>query len=57
MFELRIEATGEVRDQFGNLIEQVPIRQTLTLTKDDPEYQQLLKLIEGQAAQVEGESP
>lgn len=33
-FELRIQATGEVRDADGNLIEQVPVEQTVELTED-----------------------
>lgn len=34
LYELKITASGEVRDAEGNLIEQVPIEQTVTLTAD-----------------------
>ena len=35
IFELKIEASGEVRDAAGNLIETVPIEQTLQVTEDE----------------------
>jgi hypothetical protein len=37
LFALKITASGEVRDAQGNLIEQVPIEQTVTLTKEQVE--------------------
>lgn len=33
-YELRIQATGEVRDADGNLIEQIPVDNTIELTED-----------------------
>jgi len=33
-YELRIQATGEVRDAAGNLVEQIPVDQTVELTED-----------------------
>lgn len=33
-YELRIEASGEVRDADGNLIEQIPITETVELTEE-----------------------
>lgn len=35
MFELRIQATGEVRDSEGNLISSEPVEGTLTVTEDE----------------------
>jgi hypothetical protein len=37
LYELKIVAVGEVRDADGNLIEQVPIEQTVTLTEEQVE--------------------
>lgn len=34
LYELRITATGEVRDGDGNLISQEPVEATVTLTED-----------------------
>lgn len=34
LYELRIQATGEVRDADGNLVEQIPVDQTVVLTED-----------------------
>jgi hypothetical protein len=34
-FEVRINATGEVRDAEGNLISSEPVEATLTLTADE----------------------
>jgi hypothetical protein len=34
LYELRIVASGEVRDKDGNLVEQVPVEQTVTLTEE-----------------------
>ena len=48
MFELKIVATGEVRDAAGNLVEQIPIEQSHELTQE-----QVAALIDGQAALVE----
>jgi hypothetical protein len=33
-YELRIQATGEVRDADGNLVEQIPVDKTVVLTED-----------------------
>lgn len=33
-YELRIQASGEVRDADGNLVEQIPVDQTIELTED-----------------------
>jgi hypothetical protein len=37
LFEMKITASGEVRDAQGNLVEQVPIEQTVTLTREQVE--------------------
>jgi hypothetical protein len=34
LYELRIKATGEVRDADGNLVEQIPVDKTVVLTED-----------------------
>ena len=34
LYELRLQATGEVRDAAGNLVEQIPVEQTVTLTEE-----------------------
>ena len=34
LYELRFEATGEVRDADGNLVEQIPVEQTVVLTEE-----------------------
>ena len=34
LYALRIQATGEVRDADGNLVEQIPVDQTVELTED-----------------------
>lgn len=34
LYELKIVATGEVRDADGNLVENVPIEQTVTVTEE-----------------------
>lgn len=34
LYELRIQATGEVRDADGHLVEQIPVEQTVVLTED-----------------------
>lgn len=34
LFELVIKASGEVRDANGELVEQVPIEQTVTVTEE-----------------------
>lgn len=34
LYELRIQATGEVRDADGNLVKQIPVDQTVELTED-----------------------
>lgn len=34
LFELKITATGEVRDADGNLLNQVPVESTVIVTED-----------------------
>lgn len=34
LYEMKIVASGEVRDADGNLVEQIPIEQTVVLTED-----------------------
>lgn len=46
LYELRITATGEVRDADGNLIEQRPVEATAVVTAE-----QAAALIEGQGQQ------
>lgn len=46
-FELKIEASGEVRDKDGNLIETVPVTQTIQVTEE--QYNEL-KRVEAQEA-------
>lgn len=33
-YELRIEASGEVRDADGNVIEQIPVNKTIELSEE-----------------------
>ena len=35
LFEITLSATGEVRDADGNLLNQVPVTQTIVVTEDE----------------------
>lgn len=48
LFALEIEASGEVRDKDGNLIETVPVKQTIHVTEE--QYNELKRLEAQEAA-------